>query len=122
MGIGSDDSAIDGTDPAQVQEAIGQFVPGATVRMCDSHSWSTDPYAKGTWTAYGPGQLSRYYSDFFVPHGRLYFGGSDLARGWAGFMAGPIESGAEPQQPSTGRWTRRVRPARDSFVHGRYGC
>ena len=95
VGIGSDDSAIDGTDPAQVQQAIRQFTPEATVRMCDSHNWSTDPYAKGTWTTYRPGQLSRYYSDFFVPHGRLYFGGSDLARGWAGFMDGAIESGAE---------------------------
>ena len=95
VGIGEDDSTIDGSDPAQVQQAIRQFAPKATVRKCDSHNWSTDPYAKGTWTTYRPGQLSRYYSDFPVPHGRLYFAGSDLARGWAGFMDGAIESGAE---------------------------
>lgn len=95
VGIGEDDSAIDGTDRAQVQQAIRQFAPEATVRMCHSHNWSTDPYAKGTWTTYRPGQLSRYYSDFSIPHGRLYFAGSDLARGWAGFMDGAIESGAE---------------------------
>ena len=53
------------------------------------------PRLQRPWTTYRPGQLSRYYSDFFVPHGRLYFGGSDLARGWAGFMDGAIESGAE---------------------------
>lgn len=28
-------------------------------------------------------------------HGRLYFAGSDLARGWAGFMDGAIESGTD---------------------------
>ncbi|MXY76030.1 MAG: FAD-dependent oxidoreductase, partial [Acidimicrobiia bacterium] len=95
VGIGEDDSAIDGMDRAQVQQAIRRFAPEATVRMCHSHNWSTDPYAKGTWTAYRPGQLSRYYSDFPVPHGRLYFAGSDLARGWAGFMDGAIESGAD---------------------------
>ena len=95
VGIGSDDSAIDGTDPTQVQAAIRQFAPEATVRRCDSHNWSTDPYSKGTWTTYRPGQLSRYYSDFCVPHGRLYFAGSDLARGWAGFMDGAIESGTD---------------------------
>ena len=95
VGIGEDDSAIDGMDRAQVQQAIRRFAPEATVRMCHSHNWSTDPYAKGTWTAYRPGQLSRYYSDFPVPHGRLHFAGSDLARGWAGFMDGAIESGAE---------------------------
>lgn len=94
VGIGSDDSAIDGADPEQVQDAIRRLVPEATVRMCHSHNWSTDPYSKGTWTTYRPGQLSRYYSDFSVPHGRLYFAGSDLARGWAGFMDGAIESGA----------------------------
>ena len=95
VGIGEDDSAIDGMDRAQVQQAIRQFAPEATVRICHSHNWSTDPYAKGTWTAYRPGQLSRYYSDFPVPDGRLYFAGSDLARGWAGFMDGAIESGAD---------------------------
>ena len=95
VGIGMDDSVIDGTDVAQVQQAIRRFAPEATVRMCDSHNWSTDPYAKGTWTTYRPGQLARYYSDFSVPHGRLHFAGSDLARGWAGFMDGAIESGAD---------------------------
>ena len=95
VGIGADDSAIDASDPAQVQQAIRQWVPEATVRMCHGHNWSADPYAKGTWTTYRPGQLSRYYSDFAVPHGRLHFAGSDLARGWAGFMDGAIESGAD---------------------------
>ena len=95
VGIGADDSAIDASDPAQVQQAIRQWVPEATVRMCHGHNWSTDPYAKGTWTTYRPGQLARYYSDFSVPHGRLYFAGSDLARGWAGFMDGAIESGTD---------------------------
>ena len=95
VGIGEDDSAIDATDPAQVQQAIRQFAPEATVRICHGHNWTADPYAKGTWTTYRPGQLSRYYSDFAVPHGRLYFAGSDLARGWAGFMDGAIESGTD---------------------------
>lgn len=69
--------------------------PEGDSRMCDSHNWPTDPFAKGTWTTHRPGQLSRYYSDFFVPHGRLCIGGSDLARGCAGSMHGAIESGTE---------------------------
>ena len=95
VGIGADDSVIDASDPAQVQAAIRQWVPEATVRMCHGHNWSADPYSKGTWTTYRPGQLARYYSDFAVPHGRLHFAGSDLARGWAGFMDGAIESGTD---------------------------
>ncbi len=95
VGIGADDAALDASDPAQVQAALRQWVPEATVRACHGHNWSADPYSKGTWTTYRPGQLARYYTDFAVPHGRLYFAGSDVARGWAGFMDGAIESGAD---------------------------
>jgi monoamine oxidase len=108
VGIGADDSAIDGNDAAQVQQALRQFAPEATVRICDSHNWSADPYAKGTWTTYRPGQLSRYYSDFSVPHGRLCFAGSDLARGWAGFMDGAIESGSDAAAALTQRLSDAV--------------
>lgn len=94
VGIGADASRIDLTDPSQVEEAIREFAPDATVRSCDGHDWTSDRFSKGTWTAFRPGQLSRFYSDFAVPFGRLHFAGSDIAQGWAGFMDGAIESGA----------------------------
>ncbi len=94
VGIGADASRIDFTDSAQVEEAIREFAPDATVRSCDGHDWTADRFAKGTWAAFRPGQLSRFYSDFTVPFGRLHFAGSDIAQGWAGFMDGAIESGA----------------------------
>jgi monoamine oxidase len=52
-----------------------------------------DPYAKGTWTAYCPGQLSGASGSLGQPEGLVFFAGSDVARGWAGFIDGAIESG-----------------------------
>jgi monoamine oxidase len=94
VGIGCDASRLDPTDREQVERAIQVFVPGARVRACDGHDWTRDPYAKGTWAAYRPGQLSRWQGDFRSPEGRLFFAGSDVAGEWAGFMDGAIESGA----------------------------
>jgi monoamine oxidase len=94
VGIGCDASRLDPTDREQVERAIQVFVPVARVRACDGHDWTRDPYAKGTWAAYRPGQLSRWQGDFRSPEGRLFFAGSDVAGEWAGFMDGAIESGA----------------------------
>jgi monoamine oxidase len=94
VGIGCDASRLDPTDREQVERAIRVFAPSVEVRACDGHDWTRDPYAKGTWAAYRPGQLSRWHADFRTPEGRLFFAGSDIAEGWAGFMDGAIESGA----------------------------
>jgi monoamine oxidase len=94
VGIGCDASRLDPTDRGQVERAIRVFAPGAEVRACDGHDWTRDPYAKGTWAAYRPGQLGRWHADVRTPEGRLFFAGSDIAEGWAGFMDGAIESGA----------------------------
>lgn len=93
VGIGSDASRLDPTDRSQVEQAIRVFAPGAEVVTCDGHDWTADPYAQGTWMAYRPGQLSSSYSSLAEPEGLLFFAGSDVARGWAGFMDGAIESG-----------------------------
>jgi monoamine oxidase len=93
VGIGADSSRLDPLDRQQVQAAMEVFSPGATVLKCDGHDWVSDPYAKGTWAAYRPGQLARSYGALAEPEGAVFFAGSDVARGWAGFMDGAIESG-----------------------------
>ena len=71
VGIGPDDSAIDATDPAQVQQAIRQFPPPEAPRPfgCrDSHSLVHRPVLQGDLDdIYRPGQLSRYYSRLLCP-------------------------------------------------------
>ena len=93
VGIGADASRLDPVNREQVEAAVRAFAPGAEVLKCDGHDWTTDRYAKGTWAAYRPGQLSSLYSVLAEPEGLLFFAGSDVARGWAGFMDGAIESG-----------------------------
>ncbi len=93
VGIGADASRLDPADIGQVQEAVRVFAPKAEVLRCDGHDWTTDPYAKGTWMAYRPGQLSSTNASLAEPEGLVFFAGSDVARGWAGFMDGAIESG-----------------------------
>ncbi len=96
VGIGADASRLDPLDRGQVEAAIREFAPGAEVVKCDGYDWTGDPYAKGTWAAYRPGQLSSSYTSLVEPDGAqglLFYAGSDVARGWAGFMDGAIESG-----------------------------
>lgn len=93
VGIGADARLLDSSDRQQVQDAVRVFAPGARVVKSDGHDWTSDPYSKGTWTAYRPGQLSSGYSAFAEPEGNVFFATSDVARGWAGFMDGAIESG-----------------------------
>ncbi|MEI6373701.1 MAG: NAD(P)/FAD-dependent oxidoreductase [Actinomycetes bacterium] len=93
VGIGADASRFDPINREDVEAAVRLLAPGAEVLKFDSHDWTTDPYSKGTWAAYRPGQLSSSYAALAEPEGRLFFAGSDVARGWAGFMDGAIESG-----------------------------
>jgi monoamine oxidase len=94
VGIGCDASRLDPTDRDQVERAVQVFAPDAAVRACDGHDWTRDPYAKGTWAAYRPGQLSTLWPELATPEDRLYCAGSDVSSEWAGFMDGAIESGA----------------------------
>jgi len=50
-------------------------------------------YARGTWAAYRPGQLTRFGAALHAPEGRMAFAGSDIATRWAGWMGGAIVSG-----------------------------
>lgn len=93
VGIGSDATRLNPADLSEVREAVRVFAPSAEVLECDGHDWTADPYAKGTWTAYRPGQLSAASVSLGQPEGLVFFAGSDVARGWAGFMDGAIESG-----------------------------
>jgi monoamine oxidase len=93
VGLGYDAGLLDPGDLGQVTEAIRFFAPEAKVRACIGHDWVSDPYAKGTWMAYRPGQLTRYAEVMAEPEPPYFFAGSDIARGWAGFMDGALASG-----------------------------
>jgi len=93
VGLGYEAGLLDPSNLGQVTEAIRFFVPEAEVLSCIGHDWVGDPYAKGTWMAYRPGQLTRYAGVMAEPEPPFFFAGSDIARGWAGFMDGALASG-----------------------------
>ena len=55
-------------------------------------AWDQDPYARGAWASFKPGQISRFASEIGRPHGRIQFCGEHLSRIARG-MEGAMESG-----------------------------
>ncbi len=93
VGLGHSPAQLDLASRDDVERAVRLYAPEAEVVAWDGHDWNGDEFAQGTWAAFRPGQLTRYHSAFEAPQGRLYFAGSDIALGWAGFMDGALETG-----------------------------
>lgn len=93
VAFGSDGNRLDGNDVSQVSEAFRAWLPDANVIDATEHNWTRDPYSLGTWPMLKPGQLTRYGEDLYEPQPPIFFAGSDVAQGWAGFIDGAIETG-----------------------------
>lgn len=59
------------------------------------HDWATDPYARGAWMSFRPGDMSMYAEALQQSHGRVVMASADWAHGFAGFVDGAIEQGAK---------------------------
>lgn len=81
------------TDEEAVQQAIRGLIPKAEVVGVTGYQWQADPYSRGTWCWYRPGQLTQGLAALRRPEGGLFMAGSDQAEGWRGFVDGAIESG-----------------------------
>lgn len=57
--------------------------------------WTNDPYARGTWSCWGPMQMKKYLKELQedLDGGRVCMANSDWAEGWRGFIDGAIERG-----------------------------
>ena len=55
-------------------------------------SWSRDPFARGGWASFRPGEITRFTADMGRPHGPIRLCGEHLARTARG-MEGAMESG-----------------------------
>lgn len=71
---------------AKVHSAIGEFAEGGT-SMC----WDEDPWARGDYCYFAPGQVLGLSSEISRPEGRIHFAGDHTSR-WPGFMQGALES------------------------------
>ena len=56
------------------------------------HSWANDPFARGDWAIYGPGQVNAFGRSMTAPRGTLHFCGEHTSRANRG-MEGALESG-----------------------------
>ncbi len=75
-------------------EEIDRLLPGTTREFEGgaSHAWGEDPWSRGAYPLFAPGQLIRMQSLLRRPEGRVYFAG-DHASAWPGWMQGALESG-----------------------------
>jgi monoamine oxidase len=81
------------TDEEAVQAALRQLLPKVDVLAVTGYQWNADPYSKGTWCFYRPGQLTQGLRGMQAAEGALFFAGGDIANGWRGFVDGAIETG-----------------------------
>lgn len=84
---------LDITDEEAVQQALRTLLPKAEVLGVTGYQWDVDPYSRGTWCWYRPGQLTGGLQELRRSENGLFMAGSDLAEGWRGFVDGALESG-----------------------------
>jgi monoamine oxidase len=91
--FGPSGKLLDINDDEAIQNAVRRLLPGAEVQWAVGYDWNADPYARGTWCVFRPGQLTRYLRELQRPEGRVFYASGDNANGWRGFIDGAIESG-----------------------------
>jgi monoamine oxidase len=55
--------------------------------------WPSDPWTRGSYAAYEPGQFTRYWGFVGRPEGRVLFGGEHTCLSAQGFLEGAVRSG-----------------------------
>ena len=77
-----------------VLEAIEQARPAARgqLELLGVTAWGRDPFARGGWASFRPGQITRFAQAMGRPHGPIHLCGEHLARAARG-MEGAMESG-----------------------------
>lgn len=79
---------------ARVIDEIEAVRPAARgqLEFIGRQSWGADPFARGAWAYFRPGQITRFAAAMGAPHGRIRFCGEHLALANRG-MEGAMESG-----------------------------
>ncbi|HEY9890117.1 MAG TPA: flavin monoamine oxidase family protein [Candidatus Obscuribacterales bacterium] len=73
---------------------LDEIYPGARSHLTTalSYPWVGDPWVKGSYSAFGPGQLTRFWPALRRPYGRLIFAG-EHTDAYIGYMEGAVRSG-----------------------------
>src|SRR5690606_33919405 len=59
-----------------------------------SYAWQRDPWTRGAYALYRPGQWFTVRETLAEPHGKVVFAGEHLAD-WQGFMEGAVNTGED---------------------------
>ncbi len=68
------------------------LVDGFTGTAFTDH-WVADPWVRGSYAAFLPGQFTKYYGDVGKPEGAIHFAGEQTATANQGYLEGAVESG-----------------------------
>ena len=75
---------------------LDRMVPGVS-RAYNGHAWLDawfrDPWSRGSYAAFLPGQYTRYWGFIGRPEGRIHFGGEHTSTYSQGYLNGGVESG-----------------------------
>ena len=77
-----------------VMEDIVRIYPGVrgNLHLRGLVRWAADPFSGGSWPAWAPGQIGRYYDALRQPVDGVHFAGEHTASEFSG-MEGAFESG-----------------------------
>jgi monoamine oxidase len=91
------------TTVRRAESAIAPAVPGLKARTMRRTAWGQDPYARGAYSTFKPGQLSRFAPYFWVEEevgvtqqaaaGPILFAGEHLSDAFPGYMNGGAQTG-----------------------------
>ena len=96
--MGARAEALDALPPpeaaARVIRAVESVRPAARgqLKFVAVKRWAADPFARGAWATFRPGQVTRFGAAMRAPRGRVHFCGEHLAEANRG-MEGAMESG-----------------------------
>ena len=73
---------------------IEKVFPGSSglIECTATVAWPNEPYTRGSYAAFAPGEVTTHWKTLFEPAGRLFFAG-EHASDIQGFMEGAVESG-----------------------------
>jgi monoamine oxidase len=85
------------TDEERIRVAVAEieslFPDSSNLIECTATvAWPNEPYTRGSYAAFAPGQVTAHWKTLFEPAGRLFFAG-EHATPIQGFMEGAVESG-----------------------------
>jgi monoamine oxidase len=103
-------AAASGQDPADLRKAFEAQARPALPGMTEAATgwqrrtaWTSDPYARGAYSCFRPGQLTRFASLFWIEEGGetmqratagpLIFAGEHVSDAYAGYMNGAAQTG-----------------------------